>query len=85
MVFGGWEFNAGIDFLEFRPSEVAAAVAISVAREGKTVDTEKAISLLLQHVEKVFGFCGGPRTNIKTQLDINDDLCIVFACLLLIS
>lgn len=49
----GGEFNAGIDFLEFRPSEVAAAVAISVAGEAKTVDTEKALSLLVQHVEKV--------------------------------
>lgn len=42
----------GIDFLEFRPSEIAAAVAISVAAETKTVDTEKAISVLIQHVEK---------------------------------
>lgn len=46
--------NAGIDFLEFKPSEIAAAVAISVARETETVvDTEKAISLLTQHVKKV--------------------------------
>ena len=37
--------NAGIDFLEFKPSEIAAAVAISVTGEAKTVvDTEKAIS-----------------------------------------
>ncbi|KAA8528341.1 hypothetical protein F0562_035696 [Nyssa sinensis] len=42
----------GIDFLEFRPSEIAAAVAISVAVETQTVDTEKAISVLIQHVEK---------------------------------
>ena len=46
--------NAGIDFLEFKPSEIAAAVAISVTGEAKTVvDTEKAISVLSQHVEKV--------------------------------
>lgn len=52
--FGGWELNAGIDFLEFKPSEIAAAVAISVTGETKTVvDTEKAISLLTQHVKKV--------------------------------
>ncbi|XP_052188569.1 cyclin-D4-2-like [Diospyros lotus] len=42
----------GIDFLEFKPSEMAAAVAITVAGETQTVDTEKAISLLIQHVEK---------------------------------
>ncbi|KAK3231017.1 hypothetical protein Dsin_002898 [Dipteronia sinensis] len=43
----------GIDFLEFKPSEIAAAVAISVTGEAKTVvDTEKAISVLSQHVEK---------------------------------
>lgn len=42
----------GIDFLEFKPSEVAAAVAISVTGEAKTVDTEKAISALTQHVKK---------------------------------
>ncbi|KAF5942666.1 hypothetical protein HYC85_020308 [Camellia sinensis] len=41
-----------IDFLEFRPSEIAAAVTISVAREAQTVDSEKAIFLLIQHVEK---------------------------------
>ncbi|XWS21430.1 hypothetical protein CRYUN_Cryun30bG0054200 [Craigia yunnanensis] len=42
----------GIDFLEFKPSEIAAAVAISVAVETRTVDTEKAISVLIQHVQK---------------------------------
>ncbi|XP_020206373.1 cyclin-D4-1 [Cajanus cajan] len=41
-----------IDFLEFKPSEVAAAVAIYVMGETQTVDTEKAISVLIQHVEK---------------------------------
>lgn len=39
--------------MEFRPSEVAAAVAIAVGGESQTVDTEKAISLLTQHLEKV--------------------------------
>ncbi|KAK8692387.1 hypothetical protein V6N13_075849 [Hibiscus sabdariffa] len=38
----------GFDLLEFKPSEIAAAVAISVA----TVDTEKAMSFLTQHVQK---------------------------------
>ncbi|KAI8550282.1 hypothetical protein RHMOL_Rhmol06G0092900 [Rhododendron molle] len=42
----------GIDFLQFRPSEVAAAAAISVAGESETVDTETSISLLIEHVEK---------------------------------
>ncbi|XVF64869.1 hypothetical protein PTKIN_Ptkin09bG0201300 [Pterospermum kingtungense] len=42
----------GIDFLEFKPSEIAAAVALSVAVETTTVDTEKAISVLTQHVQK---------------------------------
>ncbi|TQE06897.1 hypothetical protein C1H46_007535 [Malus baccata] len=43
----------GIDSLEYRPSEVAAAVAISVAGEAKTLDNEKAISMLIQHVHLV--------------------------------
>ncbi|XP_020235191.1 cyclin-D4-2 [Cajanus cajan] len=42
----------GIDFLEFRPSEIAAAVAIHVVGEAKTVHSEEAISVLLQLVEK---------------------------------
>ncbi|KAJ4962597.1 hypothetical protein NE237_022536 [Protea cynaroides] len=41
----------GIDFLGFRPSEVAAAVAISVSLENKTVDIDKAVSCF-KHVEK---------------------------------
>lgn len=50
-----WELNAGIDFLEFRPSEiaVAVAVAISIAGETQTVDTEKAISVVTEPVKKV--------------------------------
>lgn len=39
--------------MEFKPSEVAAAVAIYVTGETKTVDTKKAISLLTQYVNKV--------------------------------
>ncbi|KAM7253182.1 hypothetical protein ACFE04_025800 [Oxalis oulophora] len=41
----------GINFLEYRPSEIAAAVTLSVLGETKIVDTEKAISAL-KHVEK---------------------------------
>lgn len=50
----GGKLNAGIDFLEFKPSEIAAAVAISVAGETKTVvDADKAVSALSQYVQKV--------------------------------
>ncbi|KAL1817628.1 hypothetical protein ACET3Z_020202 [Daucus carota] len=42
----------GIDFLEFRPSEIAAAVALSVAGETQTVDTEKALYELHHHLQK---------------------------------
>ncbi|XAR73467.1 hypothetical protein NMG60_11007440 [Bertholletia excelsa] len=41
----------GIDFLEFKPSEIAAAVAISVSGEVQVIDTDKALSYF-QHVEK---------------------------------
>jgi cyclin D1/2/4 len=49
------EYNAGIDFIQFRPSEIAAAVAVtlSVKGENQTVQTEKAVSLLIEYVEKV--------------------------------
>ncbi|KAI9097567.1 hypothetical protein K1719_025338 [Acacia pycnantha] len=42
----------GVDLLEFRPSEVAAAVAICVLRETQTVNTDKAISVVSPHVKK---------------------------------
>lgn len=35
---------AGIDFLEFKPSEIAAAVAISVLRELQDQEIDKAIT-----------------------------------------
>ncbi|XP_043710871.1 cyclin-D3-1-like [Telopea speciosissima] len=41
----------GIGFIDFRPSEIAAAVAISVSSENKTVDIDKALSCFI-HVEK---------------------------------
>ncbi|GAB4848770.1 hypothetical protein Ancab_003497 [Ancistrocladus abbreviatus] len=41
----------GIDFLEFKPSEIAAAVAISVSGEIQTVNIEKAISSFM-YLEK---------------------------------
>ncbi|XXG70759.1 hypothetical protein AAC387_Pa07g0167 [Persea americana] len=36
--------SRGIEFLEFRPSELASAVAISVTKESETVDFENAVS-----------------------------------------
>ncbi|CAL9001816.1 unnamed protein product [Prunus brigantina] len=42
----------GIDFLEFRPSEIAAAVAICISGETQAVDIDKAISCFM-HVDKV--------------------------------
>ena len=60
-VFDGWEFNAGIYFLEFRPSEIAAAVAIAVVGETKTVDAEQAISALTQPIQKVKLVPCGPK------------------------
>lgn len=44
--------NVGIDFLEFRPSEIAAAVAISVSGEVQAVEIDKAVPYFTQ-VEKV--------------------------------
>uniref|UniRef100_A0A5B6YUA8 Putative cyclin-D2-1 n=1 Tax=Davidia involucrata TaxID=16924 RepID=A0A5B6YUA8_DAVIN len=41
----------GIDFLEFMPSEIAAAVAMSVSGEIQAVNIDKAISCFI-HVEK---------------------------------
>ncbi|MBA0590682.1 hypothetical protein Gorai_019378 [Gossypium raimondii] len=43
--------NAGIDFLEFRPSEIAAAVAISVSGGKQTFALDKAIPRFIS-VEK---------------------------------
>lgn len=42
----------GIHFLEFKPSVIAAAVAISFAVKIETVDSDKALSALVQHVQK---------------------------------
>lgn len=42
----------GIHFLEYKPSEIAAAVAISFAVKTETIDSEKALSALVQHVQK---------------------------------
>lgn len=48
----------GIEFIKFRPSEVAAAVAISVTGETQTVNFTRAVSYFV-HVEKekVFKCC----------------------------
>lgn len=68
------DFNAGIDFLEFRPSEIAAAVAIAVVGEIKTVDAEQAIPVLSQHVEKVKLV---PLWSITSEEIINDDFLLL--------
>ncbi|XP_059643154.1 cyclin-D4-1-like [Cornus florida] len=41
----------GIDFLEFRPCEIAAAVALSISGEIKAVNIDKAMSCFM-HLEK---------------------------------
>ncbi|XP_021758846.1 cyclin-D4-1-like [Chenopodium quinoa] len=41
----------GIDFLEFKPSEIAAAVAISVTAEIQSLDIDKACSCFI-HLDK---------------------------------
>lgn len=42
-----------MDYLKFRPSEVAVAVAISVLGETQTVDMDNAAPHFIQHVHKV--------------------------------
>ncbi|XP_009614202.1 cyclin-D4-2-like isoform X1 [Nicotiana tomentosiformis] len=42
----------GIHFLEFKHSEIAAAVAISVVVKTETMDIEKALSALVKQVQK---------------------------------
>jgi cyclin D1/2/4 len=39
--------------LEFKPSEIAAAVATCVVGETQAIDTNKSISTLIQYIEKV--------------------------------
>ncbi|XP_019174167.1 PREDICTED: cyclin-D4-2-like isoform X2 [Ipomoea nil] len=70
----------GVHFLEFRPSEIAAAVAISIAVETEAVDSEKAISLmhhvqkdraircveLMQQLSLPSGFLMAPRTSLPS-------------------
>ncbi|KAL9275601.1 Cyclin-D4-1-like protein [Drosera capensis] len=42
----------GINFLEFKPSEIAATVAISVTGDNQTVDIAKTVSCFSWHAEK---------------------------------
>ena len=44
--------NAGIEFLAFRPSEIAAAVAMSALGETQVVDIDKDVDCC-NHVDKV--------------------------------
>lgn len=57
---------AGIDFLEFRSSEIAAAVAISVSKEMQANDIDKAMPCFI-HVQKV-KFVGAPHFNTVKPL-----------------
>ena len=46
--------NAEIELMEFKPSIIAAAVAISVTQDTQIVElTHKAFCLLIDHVEKL--------------------------------
>lgn len=51
--------TAGIEFLEFKPSEIAAAVAMYVSGEIQAMDIDKALSCLIG-VEKVGIYVGPP-------------------------
>ncbi|KAI5435554.1 hypothetical protein KIW84_022100, partial [Lathyrus oleraceus] len=44
----------GLDFIQFKPSEIAAAVAVTLSAEGEnqTIEIDKSVSLLTQYVEK---------------------------------
>lgn len=54
---------AGIEFLEFKPSEIAAAVAMCVSGEMQAMDIDKAFSCLIG-VDKVgVGVGVGPPFN----------------------
>ncbi|KAE9600992.1 putative cyclin [Lupinus albus] len=48
-----WETNACIDFLEFKPSKIAAVVAISVTRELEGKEIHKALSSLVMVKEVI--------------------------------
>lgn len=49
------ESNVGLDFIQFKPSEISAAIAVTLSAEGEnqTIETDKSVSLLTQYVEKV--------------------------------
>lgn len=44
---------AGVDFLEFRPSEIAASVALSALKEIQFLEIDKALACCCIHVNKV--------------------------------
>lgn len=73
--------NAGIDFLEFKPSEIAAAVAISVSGEDEQAQNiDKAISCFI-HVEKVnLKFWLDPTRNKTSDICYDDEMGFSFSC-----
>ena len=50
-----WEINTDSNFLEFKPSEIAAAVVISISREAQDTDIDEAIAsfVIVQKVKMV--------------------------------
>lgn len=62
--------NAGIDFLEFKPSEIAAAVAISVTGKTLAVDIDKTMScfVVLEKVKLVVPTYTKPLTITNSSL-----------------
>nr|GMD93967.1 cyclin-D4-2-like isoform X2 [Ipomoea batatas] len=82
----------GTHFIEFRPSEIAAAVAIFIAVETEAVDSEKAISLmhyvqkdrvircveLMQELSLPSGFLMAPRTSPHSPIGVLDAACLSY-------
>ncbi|KAK6920351.1 Cyclin, C-terminal domain, partial [Dillenia turbinata] len=61
----------GIDFLEFKPSEIATAVAIAVSGEVQTVDIEKFISCFINIEKEKMG--AYPQMNILVSSKIGGE------------
>lgn len=65
-MFGRNWILAGIEFLEFKPSEIAAAVAMYVSREMEAMHIDKPLSCLIG-VDTV-GIFNGPPNKILISL-----------------
>ncbi|XP_050208452.1 cyclin-D4-1-like [Mercurialis annua] len=60
----------GIDFLEFRPSEIAAAVALFVIEQVQAVDIDKQMPIFI-HVEK---------NRVMKCIELMKDLSLISSC-----